>query len=72
MAKQDINKATATPGDVELVLSSLEADQLVEAKKHHYPRRRLHGYEIAVLCSLRIYLLYMLGVVFYQAWMGAR
>jgi hypothetical protein len=50
------------------VLSSLEHDQLVRAKKHPIPRRRLKGAELAVLWGLRIYLLFMMAVVFYQIW----
>jgi len=54
------------------VLSSLEHDQLVRAKKHHIPRRHLKGGELAVLWGLRIYLLFMMAVVFYQIWTAAR
>jgi hypothetical protein len=50
------------------VLSSLEHDQLVRAKKHPIPRRHLKGAELAVLWGLRIYLLFMMVVVFYQIW----
>jgi hypothetical protein len=54
-----------------LVLSSLEHDQLVRAKKHHIPRRILKGPELAVLWALRIYLLFMMAVVVYQVWTAA-
>jgi hypothetical protein len=50
------------------VLSSLEHDQLVRAKKHLIPRRHLKGGELAVLWGLRIYLLFMIAVVIYQIW----
>ncbi len=50
------------------VLSSLEHDQLVRAKKHPIPRRHLKGAELVVLWGLRIYLLFMMAVVFYQIW----
>ena len=53
------------------VLSSLEHDQLVRAKKHPIPRRRLKGAELTVLWGLRIYLLFMMAVVFYQVWTAA-
>ena len=53
------------------VLSSLEHEQLVRAKKHHIPRRHLKGAELAVLWGLRIYLLFMMAVVFYQIWTAA-
>jgi len=54
------------------VLSSLEHDQLVRAKKHPIRRRHLKGSELAVLWGLRIYLLFMMAVVFYQIWTAAR
>ena len=53
------------------VLSSLEHDQLVTAKKHPIPRRQLKGRELAVLWSLRLYLLFMMTVVGYQVWLAA-
>lgn len=55
-----------------LVLSSLERDQLVEAKKQPIPRRDLKNLELATLWALRIYLLFMVAVVAYQVWTGAR
>jgi hypothetical protein len=58
--------------DESWVLSSLEHDQLVGAKKHHIPRRHLKGLELAVLWGLRIYLLFMMAVLFYQVWNAAR
>ena len=54
-----------------LVLSSLEHDQLARAKKHHIPRRILKGPELVVLWGLRIYLLFMMAVVVYQVWTAA-
>jgi hypothetical protein len=54
----------------DLVLSTLEPDQLAEAKKRHVPRRRLRGPELLILWFLRIYLLFMIAVVVYQAWTG--
>jgi hypothetical protein len=59
-------------GDRNLVLSSLEHDQLVQAKKHFIPRRILKGPELVVLWGLRIYLLFMMAVVVYQVWTAAR
>jgi hypothetical protein len=58
--------------DQTLVLSALEHDQLARAKKHPIPRRQLKGPELAVLWSLRIYLLFMMIVVVYQVWIAAR
>jgi len=54
-----------------MVLSSLEHDQLVRAKKHFIPRRILKGPELVVLWGLRIYLLFMMAVVVYQVWTAA-
>jgi hypothetical protein len=54
------------------VLSSLEPEQLVKAKKHPIPRRRLRGLELLVLWALRLYLLFMMAVVGYQVWIAAR
>jgi hypothetical protein len=59
-------------GDRNFVLSSLEHDQLVRAKKHFIPRRILKGPELVVLWGLRIYLLFMMAVVVYQVWTAAR
>jgi len=58
--------------DQTLVLSSLEHDQLVTAKKHPIPRRHLKGPELLILWSLRLYLLFMMAVVAYQVWLAAR
>jgi len=55
----------------DLVLSTLEPDQLAEAKKQRVPRRRLKGPEVLLLWGLRLYLLFMIAVVVYQAWTGA-
>lgn len=54
------------------VLSTLEHDQLAKAKKHYIPRRELKGRELVILWSLRLYLLFMMSVVAYQAWIAAR
>lgn len=58
--------------DQTLVLSSLEHDQLVGAKKHPIPRRHFSGLELAVIWALRLYLLFMMTVVGYQVWIAAR
>ena len=57
--------------DQSWVLSSLEHDQLVRAKKHHIPRRQLKGAELVVLWALRVYVLFMMAVVVYQVWIAA-
>jgi hypothetical protein len=58
--------------DQELVLSSLELDQLAAVRKQPIPRRRLRGFEKVLLWSLRIYVLFMITVVIYQVLAGAR
>jgi hypothetical protein len=57
-----------TSTDQQLVLSSLEPEQLARLKKHLIPRRHLSGLEKFVMWSLRIYLLFMIVVVIYQMW----
>ncbi len=61
-------KAESSLSEQELVLSTLEPDQLAEAKKVRVPRRQLKGRELMVLWFLRIYLIFMVLVVIYQAW----
>jgi hypothetical protein len=61
-----------SPADQTLALSSLEHDQLANAKKNPIPRRHLKGPELLVLWSLRIYLLFMMTIVAYQVWLAAR
>jgi hypothetical protein len=59
--------------EVASVITALEPDQLIAAKeKHHLPRRRLTRTEIVLFWGLRIYLMFMVGVVVYQIWTGAR
>jgi hypothetical protein len=52
----------------EWVKSTLDADQLSAAKAKHYPRRKLKRSEALLFWALRIYLLFMLGIVLYQVW----
>ncbi|HEY6446483.1 MAG TPA: hypothetical protein VIY53_08490 [Acidobacteriaceae bacterium] len=54
------------------VLSTLEHDQLVAAKNVSVPRRQLRGGELFLLWALRLYLLFMMAVVFWQAWTATR
>lgn len=56
----------------ELVLSTLELDQLVKAKERRVPRRNLKGGELAILWALRLYVIFMMLVVAYQFWLAAR
>jgi hypothetical protein len=60
-----------SPAEQDLVLASLEPGQLVAAKKHHIPRRKLRGPELAVVWTLRLYLIFMTLVVAYQVWLAA-
>jgi hypothetical protein len=71
MIPKERTPALISNADQQLALSSLEHDQLVQAKKHFIPRRRLKGPELLVLWALRIYLLFMMAVVGYQAWIAA-
>ncbi len=62
----------AEDSERDLVLSTLEPDQLAEAKKQRIPRRKLRRGELAVLWGLRVYVLFMLAVIVYQVWTAAR
>jgi hypothetical protein len=70
MPAKDQGHSAITTSDQELVLASLEPEQLAGVKKHLIPRRHLRGLEKFVLWSLRIYLLFMIVVVIYQVWMS--
>ena len=58
--------------DAGFVLSTLEHDQLVVAKNVSVPRRRLRGGELLILWALRVYVLFMMAVVMWQAWTATR
>jgi hypothetical protein len=68
MPLQDKAHSAITSSDQQLVLSSLEPEQLTGLKKHLIPRRHLKGPEKFVMWSLRIYLLFMMVIVVYQVW----
>jgi hypothetical protein len=57
--------------NAEWVRSTLEASQLSANKAMHYSRRKLKRGEMPLFWGLRIYLLFMLGIVFYQVWTSA-
>jgi hypothetical protein len=69
MSPKDETQITAA--EQTCVLSSLEPDQLVKAKKHPIPRRHLRAPELAVIWALRLYLIFMMTVVAYQFWIAA-
>lgn len=58
--------------EVGWVLKNLERDQLVQEKAAPVPRRHLRGGELALFWALRLYLIFMMAVVFWQAWMAVR
>jgi hypothetical protein len=72
MMRKENSQPLDTNSDQSWILSSLEPDQLANAKKHPIPRRHLKGPELVVLWSLRLYLLFMMAVVTYQVWIAAR
>jgi hypothetical protein len=72
MTKTQPTPPPVSPADQSLALSCLEPDQLVGAKKHPIPRRHFKTPELAVLWTLRLYLIFMMAVVAYQVWLAAR
>jgi hypothetical protein len=81
MTNKHVNAASAGPGlgsevsreEIASVMTSLEPDQIVSSKeKHHCPRRQLTRIETGVFWALRLYLVFMVGVVVYQIWTSVR
>jgi hypothetical protein len=61
-----------TEEEVGWVLQNLDRDQLVQEKSAPVPRRQLRGGELLLVWALRIYLIFMMVVVFWQAWTAVR
>jgi hypothetical protein len=72
MTKTQPTAPLISNSDQSWILSTLEPDQLVKAKKHRIPRRHLKGPQLLLLWTLRLYLLFMMTVVAYQVWLAAR
>ncbi len=58
--------------DTDFVLLNLEQEQLAEVRSRRLGRRHLRPYELALMWLLRVYLLFMVGVVIYQVYLAAR
>ena len=66
-------ESEASREEVASVMSALEPDQIISTKEHHHcARRRLTRTEMILFWALRIYLVFMVGVVIYQIWTGVR
>ena len=61
-----------TEEEVGWVLQNLDRDQLVQEKSAPVPRRQLRGGELVLVWGLRIYLIFMMVVVLWQAWAAVR
>lgn len=72
MTPSESKPIQVSPAAKDMVLSALEREQLTGMKKQILPKRKLTGVEVAVLWSLRIYLVFMVVVVVYKMWFAPR
>jgi len=63
---------TAARDASDQLLAVLEPDQLTGARRVKLPRRYLKGPQLVIIWTLRLYLLFMIAVVVYQIFTGAR
>jgi hypothetical protein len=67
------NDVPVSRAEITSVMTALEPDQIISTKEqHHCPRRQLTRTEMLLFWALRIYLVFMVGVVVYQIWTGVR
>lgn len=72
MSHEHEHEHIAGPEEASWILSTLERDQLVAEKHTPVPRRALGSGAVALLWALRVYVVFMLAVVFWQAWLATR
>jgi hypothetical protein len=68
MTPTEPHNIDVSPAAKDMIMSALERDQLAGMKKRILPKRKLTGVEVAVLWSLRVYLVFMVVVVVYKMW----